>query len=718
MAIYALSISHRVKGQGASAEAHAQYLAREGKYKERGAGSHAEYLTREGKHQKRAHELEATWSGNMPEWAENPGEFWNAADTYERANGRVYSEVVMALPRELSFEDRERLVKDFIEREIGERFPYTVAMHNSRALDGGEQPHAHIMFSLRERDGIEREKAQFFKRANSKHPERGGAKKNREWSLDDAKNDRVREIRQSWETLANTALENAGRDERIDRRTLKEQGIDREPEPKMGPEVTQRLKRGEATELGEKVIDLRQYREQQRALTDLQKEAAQEQVKVYLFEQEKTERVKGELRFSGEQREVPEAERRQYQRTVDRVMTRYEREDKTVEYRWKRSGDVAFVDKGNRLEFRTTNETAVKAGLQVAQEKGWQTVTASGSEEFRREAWMQARLMGVELKGYSPSLLDREEAMRRVHAQAERHAAYNNREGPTREHTAEPSRESSRDRSSSAQPTPEREAGRQAGPARVEGETRWVNASQAVPVYEQREAQLGEQLAALEKEREGLGWQRTYYDWHSAYPPSLTNREAYDQARMDYQGGRLREQTAYVQHMKAALQQAEQKQKVHEWHQQQRGWARYLPSNLRESWEHETQVRTAKMHYEQSVTAYHSLTRSYEQEPHRSAIVQQAEATLKRDAELQQQRQALEDRIRPIREQQQEIAQTRSELQQLAQRGKDPAVQMRWTQAQGWQIADRGQFRAQVRGFEKRERQQEQSRDRGWNRGR
>ena len=410
MAIYALSIKHKAKGQGASAVAHAQYIAREGKYAERKeAKAHAEYLTREGKHERRRDELEKTWSGNMPAWAKSPGEFWEAADTYERANGRVYSEVVIALPRELSREKREEVVKEFIEKEIGERFTYTVAIHNPRAMDGGEQPHAHVMFSIRERDGIERPKELYFKRANPENPEKGGAKKSREWSKDERSNDRVNEIRASWEVIANKALEKEGHEARIDRRTLKEQGIDREPEPKMGPAVTQRLKRGQETEVGEKVLELRNYRKHEQEVKELEGELKREKAKVYNFAEEKERRSsesKDEFRFYGERRNVSEEEKQKYRRTVDLVLTRYEREDGNTEYRWKKSGKVAFVDRGDKITFNSNTPVAVKAGLQVAKEKGWEKVYATGSEEFRREAWTQGQLMGMEVKGYDATKAD------------------------------------------------------------------------------------------------------------------------------------------------------------------------------------------------------------------------------------------------------------------------------------------------------------------------
>jgi putative DNA primase/helicase len=44
--------------------------------------------------------------------------------------------------------------------------------------------------------------------------------------------------------------------------------------------------------------------------------------------------------------------------------------------------------------------------VQLAEAKGWQSVRLRGSEEFRREAWLQASLKGIEAKGYAPRDVD------------------------------------------------------------------------------------------------------------------------------------------------------------------------------------------------------------------------------------------------------------------------------------------------------------------------
>ncbi|MDW3553656.1 MobA/MobL family protein, partial [Escherichia coli] len=85
------------------------------------------------------------------EWArDNPSHFWQAADQFERANGSTYRELEIALPRELTPEQRLELVQDFVRQEAGERHAWSFAIHNPKAsIDGGEQPHAHIMMSQR-----------------------------------------------------------------------------------------------------------------------------------------------------------------------------------------------------------------------------------------------------------------------------------------------------------------------------------------------------------------------------------------------------------------------------------------------------------------------------------------------------------------------------------------------------------------------------------------
>ena len=132
-------------------------------------------------------------------------------------------------------EQRLELVQDFIQLEIGSKYPYQFAIHNPKAMDGNDQPHVHLMFNERLQDGIERDPEQYFKRYNGKNPERGGAKKdNTGKSYQERKSD-IKELRQRWADLCNDHLEKHQIDSRIDMRSYKEQGIEKDPEKKLLP---------------------------------------------------------------------------------------------------------------------------------------------------------------------------------------------------------------------------------------------------------------------------------------------------------------------------------------------------------------------------------------------------------------------------------------------------------------------------------------------------
>lgn len=193
-------------------------------------GPHAEYILREGEYADRE-DFVASESGNMPAWAEHdPKIFWAAADAHERANGRVYSELEVALPRELTREQQISLVREFVENTLGQRHAYTWAIHVPQASDQESQPHFHLMFSERRIDGIERDPDEYFRRWNPKNPERGGAGKDRYFSSQGF----VWAVREEWARTANEALERAGHEARIDHRSYRDAGIDFEPQRKLG----------------------------------------------------------------------------------------------------------------------------------------------------------------------------------------------------------------------------------------------------------------------------------------------------------------------------------------------------------------------------------------------------------------------------------------------------------------------------------------------------
>ncbi|HGS8738438.1 TPA: MobA/MobL family protein [Enterococcus faecalis] len=237
------------------------------------AAPHASYISREGKYQgsERYEDLEATGHGNMPRWAEhNPAHFWSAADEHERANGSAYREIEVALPRELTPDQRRNLVEDFVRQELGDQHAYQWAIHTpTAALSGGEQPHAHIMYSERRMDGIERDPDQFFKRYNSKNSEKGGAQKMSGGKARGEMKQELVELRKRWADVQNLHLERHGHEARVDHRSFKEQGIDREPEKHLGCSEVRALAQQDITALLERRAAEGQHEREQRAVSSL-----------------------------------------------------------------------------------------------------------------------------------------------------------------------------------------------------------------------------------------------------------------------------------------------------------------------------------------------------------------------------------------------------------------------------------------------------------------
>ena len=128
-------------------------------------------------------------------------------------SGRLYREVLFALPRELSERDQIALASRFAgQLTDAERLPSTLAVHRG----DGRNPHAHLVISKRANDGIARDAAQWFKRHNAQAPAQGGARKTRAL----VPRDWLTDTREAWATEVNRTLERYGERERVDHRSL------------------------------------------------------------------------------------------------------------------------------------------------------------------------------------------------------------------------------------------------------------------------------------------------------------------------------------------------------------------------------------------------------------------------------------------------------------------------------------------------------------------
>lgn len=216
----------------------------------RGKGSakaRSDYIERDGKYQKDAAEVLYKESGNMPAWAKpEPRKYWQAADDYERANGRLFKQIEFALPRELSRDEQTDLARSFCQALTQTKdgpLPYSMAIHQGH---GQGNPHCHLIISERVNDGQSRTPQTWFKRAG-KQPAAGAKKtlelRPKEW---------LTTTREKWAEQANLALDHAGQRARIDHRTLTAQGIDRPPTYHLGPAAAAMERKGQQSDRGER----------------------------------------------------------------------------------------------------------------------------------------------------------------------------------------------------------------------------------------------------------------------------------------------------------------------------------------------------------------------------------------------------------------------------------------------------------------------------------
>lgn len=67
-----------------------------------------------------------------------------------------------------------------------------------------------------------------------------------------------------------------------------------------------------------------------------------------------------------------------------------------------RPDSLAFVDKGARLQTKLNNSQVAGSLVDIAEARGWTEIQVKGTEEFRREAWLQATARGLTAHGYKP----------------------------------------------------------------------------------------------------------------------------------------------------------------------------------------------------------------------------------------------------------------------------------------------------------------------------
>lgn len=182
---------------------------------------------------------------NAPAWVKDRGKLWNAVEAGEkRKDAQLAKEVVLVLPRNMNHEQHKDVVKGWIADNVTRRgLVADFAIHSPDASDGGKNPHAHVMFTLRpvEADGTFGKKLTGYKD--------GGM---------DGK-EVLEEMRFSYQHHLNrVSTANDNNQVVFDLRNYRDRGIDRTPQPKKGPKVTHLEKRGYQTQWGKEVEKVKQ----------------------------------------------------------------------------------------------------------------------------------------------------------------------------------------------------------------------------------------------------------------------------------------------------------------------------------------------------------------------------------------------------------------------------------------------------------------------------
>ena len=365
MAIYHLHCDIIGRSGGRSATAASAYRATE-KIEDRTTGETFDYRKKE-----KALYTEILTNGDVPEWATDRAELWNSCEEKEnRKNSQFCRSFDGALPKEFDLETNIRLSKQFAEIFTKRGTPADLAIHAPHKDKNGksnDNTHFHLLVATR------------------KMNKDGWTEKDREANDKDF----LKQVRKSWADIVNAEFERRGMSERIDERTLEEQGIDREPQQHQGVTATAMERKG-------KTPDRKKYKSQEEErqeiiVTDeelkealIADEEVRELYKKRLELEEKAKEKRQENLVISADPENPEPQKRQTETDPNRQAERnellkwFDRIGKMTPKQWaefKRNYDKnGYVDSAYG-EYRTTLRKAVVQSQEMWVEKNIVSVT-------------------------------------------------------------------------------------------------------------------------------------------------------------------------------------------------------------------------------------------------------------------------------------------------------------------------------------------------------
>ena len=222
MALYHFSAKVISRSTGSSAVASAAYRSASRLHDER-IDRHHDFTNKAGV----VHSEVMLPEGAPPELLDR-ATLWNAVEASEkRIDAQLAREIEFAIPRELDQAEGIRLAREFVQREFVARgMVADLNVHWDVGSDGLAKPHAHVMLTTRAIDN------------------NGFGPKVRDWN----RTDLLEHWRSAWADHVNTRLAELDIDARIDHRSLEAQGIDLEPQPKIGPAAARMAARGLSSE--------------------------------------------------------------------------------------------------------------------------------------------------------------------------------------------------------------------------------------------------------------------------------------------------------------------------------------------------------------------------------------------------------------------------------------------------------------------------------------
>ncbi|QTQ85676.1 Ti-type conjugative transfer relaxase TraA [Agrobacterium tumefaciens] len=237
MAIYHLSTKPVSRSSGRSAVASAAYRCAVLLVNQRDGLVH-DFTRKEGVE----HSEIVLPQGVSADWALDRSKLWNAAEFAEkRKDARVAREFEIALPHELSTEGRLKAAQAFAQ-DLANRYGAAVdfAIHSPSEHGDIRNYHAHVLMTTRQVGKAGLGEKTCLEHKNARLLANGMATTDMQ----------LRDIRQSWEGIANRELQREGLDVRIDHRSHEERGLELSPTEHMGVHASQMRQQGMAVERG------------------------------------------------------------------------------------------------------------------------------------------------------------------------------------------------------------------------------------------------------------------------------------------------------------------------------------------------------------------------------------------------------------------------------------------------------------------------------------